>query len=150
MSGVHPGPRIAGAKEFIMKRIIAFACLLALGACTTLSATVNPVSPADVAALEEGVTIADTLALNYTRLPPCPTAAPLCSVAATKQAIKGYAQRSHDTVKTLQASSATDAPAALSLAQAALAAFEASIPAAPAPGTAPGPAGIPVAIPTQN
>jgi hypothetical protein len=78
------------------------------------------------------VTIADTLALNYTRLPRCPTATPICADAATKQAIKGYAQRAHDAVKTLQASSASDAPAAFSVAQAALAALEASIPATPA------------------
>jgi hypothetical protein len=132
MSGVHPALSTAGAKELPLKRIIALVCLVALGGCGTLSAMLKPVSPADVAALEEGVTIADTLALNYTRLPPCPTAAPVCSAAATKQAIKGYAQRAHDAVKTLQASSASDAPAAFSVAQAALAALEASIPAAPA------------------
>jgi hypothetical protein len=132
MSRVHPALPIADVKEFTLKRIIALACLLALGACGTLSSMLKPVSPADVAALEEGVTIADTLALNYTRLPPCPTAAPVCAVAATKQAIKGYAQRAHDAVKTLQASSASDAPAAFSVARAALAALQASIPAAPA------------------
>jgi hypothetical protein len=132
MSGVHPALPIAGAKEFTLKRIIALACLLALGACGTFSSMLKPVSPADVAALEEGVTIADTLALNYARLPPCPTTAPVCSATATKQAIKGYAQRAHDAVKTLQASSASDAPAAFSVAQAALAALRASIPAAPA------------------
>jgi hypothetical protein len=89
----------------------------------------NPVSPAEVATLEEGVTIADTLALNYTRLPPCPDAATsLCSVTATKKTIKIYAQSAHDAVKTLQASSASDAPAALAAAQAALAALQASIP----------------------
>ena len=115
-----------------MKRMIPFACLLALGACGTVSSIINPVSPAEVAALEEGVTIADTLALNYTRLPPCPTATPVCSVAATKHSIKGCAQAAHDAVKTLQASSAAGAPAALAAAQAALAALEASIPPAPA------------------
>lgn len=119
------------AKETTMKRIVPFACLLALGACGEISAMINPVSPAEVAALEEGVTISDTLALNYTRLPPCPVAAPVCSVPATKRAIKGYAQKAHDAVKTLQASSASDAPAALAVAQAALAALEASIPASP-------------------
>jgi hypothetical protein len=114
-----------------MKRMIPFACLLALGACGTMNAMLNPVSPADVAALEEAVTIADTLALNYTRLPPCPTAAPVCSVAVTKQAIKVYAQRAYEAVKTLQASSSANAPAALAAARAALAALEASIPVTP-------------------
>jgi hypothetical protein len=114
-----------------MKRIIPFACLLALGACGSASTAGNAVSPADVAALEEAVTIAETSALNYTRLPPCPTAAPPCSVPATRQTIKTNGQLAHDTVKTLRTSSASDAPAALAVAQAALAALEASIPAAP-------------------
>jgi hypothetical protein len=105
--------------------------MLALGACGDISAMLNPVSPAEVATLEEGVTIADTLALNYTRLAPCPAAAPICSVPATKQAIKGYAQAAHDAVKTLQASSASGAPAALEAAQLALAALQASIPPIP-------------------
>jgi hypothetical protein len=129
---------LSGAKEYDMKRMIPLACLLALGACGTISAMTNSVSPAEVAALEEGVTIADTLALNYTRLPQCPVAAPVCSVAATKQAIKVYAQRAHDAVKTLQVSSASNAPALLLAAQAALAALEASIPPAIASGSSPG------------
>jgi hypothetical protein len=115
-----------------MRRILPFACLLALAACGSLSALSNPVSPADIAALEEGVIIADTLALNYTALPACGGAQQLCSVAATKQQIKIYAQRAHDAVKTLQASSAAGAPVAFAAAQAALAALQSSIPAAPA------------------
>ena len=115
-----------------MKRLLSILCLLPLGACANVSAMLDPVSPAEVATLEEGVTIADTLALNYTRLPPCPAAAPICSAAATKQAIKGYAQAAHDAVKTLQASSASGAPAALEAAQLALAALQASIPPLPA------------------
>ncbi len=115
-----------------MKRSIPFACLLALAACGGLSLLGKPVSPADIAALEEGVIIADTLALNYTILQPCPTSTPLCSDAATKQRIKIYAQRAHDAVKTLQVSSAAGAPAAFAAAQAALAALQASIPVAAA------------------
>jgi hypothetical protein len=111
--------------------MIAFFCLLALAGCGDVAALINPVSPADVATLEEGVTIADMLAINYTRLPPCPTAAPVCAVAATKQAIKVHAQSAHDAVKALQASSASGAPAALTLAQTALAALQASIPRVP-------------------
>ena len=114
-----------------MNFMIPFAGLLALGACGTFSELVNPVSPSDVAALEEAVIMADTLALNYTRLPVCPIAAPLCGVAATRQAIKSYGQKAHDAVKTLQRSSASSAPAALSAAQAALVALTASIPANP-------------------
>jgi hypothetical protein len=115
-----------------MKRIIPFACLLALGACGKISSTTNPVGLADVTALEARVTIAETSALNYTRLPPCPTAAPVCAVAATKQAIKVNGQQAHDAVKALRTSSASGAPAALVAAQAALFALEASIPAAAA------------------
>lgn len=122
----------SGAKDSLLKPLIPIACVLVLEACGTMNAMLDPVSPADVAALEEGVTIADTLALNYTRLPACPIAAPSCSVAATRQSIKGYAQQAHDSVKTLQAASAAGAPAALAAAQVALAALEASIPALPA------------------
>src|SRR5580765_1547037 len=124
-----------------MKRLIPFACLLALGACGEFSTLTDPVSPANVAALEEAVTIADTLALNYTSLPPCPTAAPACSVAATKQTIKVYAQKAYEAVKTLRASSSANAPAALATARAALAALEATIPPRPAVGLTAGPAG---------
>jgi hypothetical protein len=134
----HAGNRtrqVAGAKEFTMKRSVPgryltpAACLLALGACGVNSLLVNPVSAADVAALEEGVIIADTLALDYTRLPSCPTATPACSVAATKQKIKLNAQRAHDAVKTLQAASSAGAPEAFAAAQAALSALRVSIPA---------------------
>ena len=139
-----------GAKAFHMKHVMPFAslltclltCLLTLGACGTISAMVNPVSPAEVAALEEGVTIADNLALTYIRLPACPAAAPMCSVATTKQSIKGYARKAHDAVKALQASPAYEASAALLAAQTALAALVASIPSssiATSPGaTSPG------------
>jgi hypothetical protein len=119
-------------KKLAMRCLLPLTWLLALAACSTISELIDPVSPAEVAALEEGVTIADTLALNYTRLPPCPTEAPVCSVVATKQAIKNYAQQAHDAVKTLQTSSASGAPAALSAAQAALEVLELSIPAASA------------------
>ena len=124
-----------------MKRMIPFVCLLALGACGDISVMTSPVSPAGVAALEEAVTIAETMALNYTRLPPCPTAAPACSVAATKQSIKVYAQKAYDAVKTLRASSAANAPAALAAARAALAALEAAIPMPPTSGLPAGPMG---------
>lgn len=93
------------------------------------SPAVAPVSPAQVAAVESGVTIAETLALNYTRLPPCPNVSKVCADPATKAKIKLDGQRAYDAVKTLQASSAEGAPAALAAAQAALAAFQTSIPA---------------------
>src|SRR5271165_5975616 len=118
-----------------MNKLIPFGLLLGLGACTTMNPMLRPVSPADVAALEEAVTIADTVALNYTRLPPCPAGTRLCSVPASRQAIKVYAQRAHDAVKTLQAASAADAPAALAAAQAALVALQTSIPATSIPAT---------------
>ena len=133
MAGDLTGPAArCSTKDFLMKPLIPIACVLVLEACGTTSAVLNPVSPAEVAALEEAVTIADTLALNYTRLPTCPNAAPACSVAAIKQSIKGYAQQAHDSMKTLQSASAAGAPAALAAAQVALAALEASIPAVPA------------------
>ncbi len=112
-----------------MKQFFSVFCLIAFTACGSISALLNPVSPEEVAALEEGVTIAETLALDYTMLPPCPAASGVCSVAATKQAIKLNAQKAHDAVKTLQASSGSDAPAALLVAQTALAVLQASIPA---------------------
>ena len=103
--------------------------LLALGACGTISAMMTPVSPAEVATIEDSVTIADILALNYTRLPPCSAAVKLCAVAGTKQSIKLYALKARDAVAALRTSSASGAPAALVAAQAALAALQASIPA---------------------
>jgi hypothetical protein len=110
-----------------MKRILAVTTvILTLAGCSLVT---TPVSPADVSALEEAVTIAETLALNYTKLPPCPATTKLCSDPATKANIKLYGQKAHDAVKTLQASSASGAPAAYAAAQAALAAFQATIPA---------------------
>jgi hypothetical protein len=119
---------VPGARNLALTRIPSIICLLALAACGNVSAMLNPVSPADVSTLEEGVTIAETLALNYTRLPACPTAAPICSVSATKQAVKRYGQAAHDAARTLRTSSAANAPAALAAAQVALAALRASIP----------------------
>jgi|SRR5665213_1003615 len=111
-----------------MRSYLTYALLaLSLSGCNAITALVNPVAPADVAALEEATTIAETLALNYTRLPPCPSTA-LCSDLMTKQNIKLYGQKAHDAVKALQASSASGAPAAYATAQAALTAFQASIP----------------------
>lgn len=109
------------------------ALAVALGGCSGIS---QPVSPAQVAAVEEGVTIAETLALNYTRLPPCP-AAKVCADPATKTRVKGYGQAAHDAVVTLRRSSAAGAPAALAAAEAALAALVAAIPPSPVKGATP-------------
>jgi hypothetical protein len=73
------------AKEFALKFMIPIACLLVLEACAAGSDLAKPVSPAEVAALEEGVIVADMLALDYMKLPTCPAAAPMCSVAATRE-----------------------------------------------------------------
>ena len=115
-----------------MQRTIIIGCLLALGGCGGGTVVTHPIGPEDVAALEVALTIADTLALNYVRLPSCPTATPACSVPATKQAIKDDAQKAHDAVKVLRSSSAAGAPAAFAVAQAALATLQASVPVIPA------------------
>ena len=115
-----------------MQRTIIIGCLLALGGCGGGAAMTHPIGLEDVSALEVALTIADTLALNYVRLPSCPTATPACSVPATKQAIKDDARKAHDAVMTLQSSSAAGAPAAFAVAQAALATLRASIPVMPA------------------
>ena len=107
-------------------RTLAVSAVLAL---VLVACSAAPVSPAEVAALETGVTIAETLALDYTRLPPCP-AAPACADPATKVRIKANGLRAHDAVVALRASSAADAPAAYAAAVAALAALEASTPPA--------------------
>ncbi len=119
-------------RKFVLKRKIIIGCLLALGGCGGGTALTHPIGPADVSALEVALTIADTLALNYVRLPGCPTATPACSVPATKQMIKDEAQKAHDAVKTLQSSSAAGAPMAFAVAQAALTTLRASIPVMPA------------------
>jgi hypothetical protein len=104
----------------------ALLALLVLGGCGG-SAPASTVSPADVAALESGVTIAETLALNYTRLPACP-AAKVCADPATKIKVKLAGQTAHDSAVALRSSSAAGAPAAYAAASAALAALEAVTP----------------------
>lgn len=82
-------------------------------------------APADVAALEQSVTIAETLALNYTSLPPCPAASGLCADPVVKAKVKAYGQRAHDLALALRTSPTA---VALAAAQAALADFRATIP----------------------
>lgn len=104
-----------------------FSGLVAVLLVAGCSNSLQPVSPADVAGVETEVTIAETLALNYTSLPPCPGPV-LCADPVAKAKIKTYGQAAHDAVKTLQKSSAAGAPAALASAQAALTAFQRTIP----------------------
>lgn len=99
-----------------------------IGCAGTPAPTLAPVAPADIAAMESTLTIADQLALEYTTLPVCPLSAPLCADPATKASIKATGQAAYTAVKTLQASSAAGAPAAYTLAQAAMSAFQATIP----------------------
>ena len=103
--------------------LFATASLIAFGvvACSTMT---QSVSPADIAAVEQLLTGADLLALNYTSLPPCPGPA-LCASPAIKAQIKVYAQTAHDAVKTVEASRL---PADMALAQAAIAALQAYVP----------------------
>lgn len=111
-----------------MKRLLLFPLLagaMLLAGCTTQTSSSTP---AQITAVEEGVTIAETLALNYTRLPACPTQAPVCADPATKLRVKASGQRAHDAVKTLQVAPVADQPAALVAAVAALSAFQAEIP----------------------
>lgn len=107
--------------------IPAIAVALALTGC----ALTRPIAPADVSAVEIAVSVAETLALNYTRLPACGSAGAtsICSAAATKAAIKSYGQKAHDAVVTLRTATAANAPAAMAAAQAALSVLQASIPA---------------------
>lgn len=109
-------------------RTIVVAGVLVLAAC----ASTAPVSPADVAALETSVTIAETLAADYTRLPPCPIAkqATACADPATKVRIKADGAAAYAAVVALRQASAADAPAAYDAAVAALAALEAATPPA--------------------
>ena len=91
--------------------------LMALGGC---SAFTTSVSPADVYALENTLVGVDKLALIYTS-----------SSAADpkiKAQIKADAQKAHDAFKALQASAASGAPAALTVARTAISAFAADIP----------------------
>lgn len=120
-----------------MKRLLFVTLpLVLLAASPVACASLTPVSPADVDAIEVSVTIAETLALNYTKLPACPTASKVCADPATKTSVKLYGQKAHDAVRALELSSSSGAPAALAAAQSALAAFQASIPVTtPAPST---------------
>ena len=92
----------------------------------------NPVSPADIAATEVALTTAETLALNYMRLPLCGTAeaSKLCTRASVKQTVKDADNRAYAAVQSLRASSASGAPAALAAAQAAIAALSSAVTAA--------------------
>lgn len=98
-------------------------------ACLALAACGAPVSPAEVAALESGLTAADRAALAYTTLPACPIATPVCADAAVKAQIKAKEMTAYTAIKSMQASSAAGTPSSLALAQAALSAYLAVIPA---------------------
>lgn len=97
--------------------------------CASKTATSpgGTVAAADVAAFEQSVTIAETLALDYTSLPPCPATSRLCADPIVKARIKVYGQRAHDLAVALRTSPTA---VALAAAQAALADFKATIPSA--------------------
>lgn len=91
---------------------------LALGACS--GAGSNPA--ADVAALEVRLTAAEDIAIGYIRLPPCaPSNGPRCSDSAVVARIRTADMRAYTLVKT--AEQTTGDPAAVSAAQAAVAAM---------------------------
>lgn len=100
---------------------VAAIALPLLVACSTTA----PVSPAQVAGLETSLTIADTLAIDYTTLPACPQASNVCSDPATKAAIKKYAAAAYTAVKTVQGSRL---PADMAVAEAAIAALQTAVP----------------------
>jgi hypothetical protein len=118
-----------------MKRIaLPLACILpfALASCGNLapgSATPAvsgpPIVSGSVAAAEIALTNAERLALHYTGLPRCGTAAatPLCSNPATVQQIKDYDNRAYAAVKAARANEAL-----LGLALSAIDAFGSIIP----------------------
>ena len=112
------------------RALFATASLIAFGvvACSTITTT--SVSPAQIAALETALTVADQLALQYTSLPACPTAAPVCAQPALKTQIKADAQAAFNAVQNLKTVSAAGLPAAYALAETALTTYQAIIPAA--------------------
>ena len=116
----------------VRQSLLVTSALILLSGCATLTALMNPVAPNEVAALETALTIADRIAVQYTDLPACGSAGAtaLCEVPATKAAIKAKGLAAYNAVKALEASSASGAPLALSVAQAAMAAYQAVIPAA--------------------
>jgi len=113
-------------------RNLIFVALLALGACT------SPITPQEIAAMENGLTATDKLALAYESLPPCAVPKPtsgigmVCSDPAIKVEIKGAEAKAYTAFKALQAATASGASAAMATAQAAFAVYVASVPA-PAP-----------------
>jgi len=104
---------------------VVFPAVVAVGLMGCASTTSVP--PADIAALESGLTIAETLAYDYTSLPACPLASNVCADPATKAAMKTYDATAYAAIKAVEASHAT---ADMALAEAALAAYQASITAA--------------------
>lgn len=124
-----------------MKRYLrAGACIAGLlavfGAVILLSACAKTPPPATlVATAEQTLTAADQVALVYVTLPQCPATSGVdgltCSQEATILVIKADAQKAHDAVKAAEAVAASGGSPVMTDANAAIAAFQAAVPAAP-------------------
>lgn len=113
-----------------MNRLAIPILLLPLASCATWNAMMNPVSPADVAAIEITLTTAEKLATHYTSLPACPqpNGNVICADVTLKAKIKADDNQAYAAVAALKNSSAVGAPAAMSVAQAAIAALQNEVP----------------------
>ena len=104
------------------KLFLALPLALGLVACGTPT-------PAEIAALENGLTAADTVALGYVTLPACATPAvkgAVCAIPAAKTAIKAAEMVAYNDLKALQANPSS---ANLIAMQTARSAYVASVPA---------------------
>lgn len=119
-----------------------------LGGCSFLSGVENffspstAISPANIGAMEAGLTAADHAALLYLQLPPCPAAiaggtggSAICSDPATKVKIKSYENSAYTAVKQLQKDAAGGTAAELSVAETAISLYAGSIPVPALPTT---------------
>ena len=88
--------------------IVVAATVVGLGACSlfTPTPTATVTAANDVGSAELALTAADKLALDYTSLPACPTAAPVCADPATKTKIKSLAQTAFNAVMAARANPA--------------------------------------------
>ena len=101
---------------------LALALAVLLG-CTTAQ------QQSSIAALEVGLTAAETTATNYAKLPSCMTTPtpPICSNPAFIAVLQGYDNTAYSAIKAAEAQIVAGGSADLTAATAALAAFQAAI-----------------------
>lgn len=108
-----------------MNRLLPLAAVLALAACSANSGN----QQANIAALESGLTAAETAALSYTSLPRCPQATAVCSDQTKVDQIKSADRIAYNAVKAAQHEQQSGGTPSLEGATAAVAALQALIPA---------------------